>query len=91
MRLNRSILFRTAWRNARLAAMSSGRALRAEFAKALRAAWASVKALARSATATASALASTAGAIAAELRAAKSAGVTFGTAKPWRFANAAWR
>lgn len=85
MLLNRSILFRTAWRNARNAAAAHGIPLRAAFRDALRRAWAHAKAMARPPLD----LTAATGELVADIRAAKAAGERFVSSKPWRFANAA--
>lgn len=81
--IDRSLLFRTAWRNARNAAAAHGIALRAAFRDALRRAWAAMKAMARPAVS----LAAETAAMIASIRAGKEAGERFVSSKPWRFAN----
>lgn len=85
MLLNRSLLFRTAWRNARNAAAAHGIALRVAFRDALRRAWAHAKAMPRPHVDLTAATA----ALCADIRARKAAGENFFSTKPWRFANAA--
>lgn len=85
MVIDRSLLFRTAWRNARSAAAAHGIPLREAFRDALRRAWAHAKAMARPPASIATAT----DALVADIRAGKAAGERFVSSKPWRFANAA--
>lgn len=82
--IDRSTLFRTAWRNARAAAAARGVSVRSVLAEALGRAWDAMKAAARAAAA----LAAETAAMIASIRASKAAGVRFGTSKPWRYVNA---
>lgn len=85
MPLNRSLLFRTAWRNARNAAAAHRIPIREAFAAALRRAWADFKARMRPTISIATATDT----LIADIRARKAAGENFFSTKPWRFANAA--
>ena len=84
--INRSLLFRTAWRNARNAAAAHGIALRAAFRDALRRAWAAMKEMARPSPAPS--IAAELAVICAETAARKAAGEHLSSTRPWRFANA---
>lgn len=83
--IDRSHLFRLAWRKAHIAAVASGRRLRAVFPEALRQAWATL----RDARSIESVMAREFGAIITEVRAQKAAGTfRLGMSRGWRFANA---
>lgn len=87
--VDRAQLFRTAWRNARFDAAMHGLPLRAAFAKALREAWAAIKAM--GARLVRPALAAATDELVASIRAAKADGKRLFDGKPWRFANVLWR
>ena len=83
--IDRSRLFRLAWRTARSLAASTGRKLRAEFPGALRAAWATLK----DSNSIENVMAHEFDAIIAGIRAQKAAGpFRVPTSRGWRFANA---